>query len=84
MWQAKATVGLAALRAVGRCPLAAILTRERGARAGSVLLAFVAFQGRIAVGYVADITRLAGRSAAGAVRRSVKVWRSDRGRSARC
>jgi O-antigen/teichoic acid export membrane protein len=51
MWQAKATVGLAALRAVA-LSLAAILTRELGPVL-LVLLAFVAFKVALLLGYVA-------------------------------
>ena len=51
MWQAKATVGLAALRAVA-LSLAAVLTRELGPVL-LVLLAFVAFKVALLLGYVA-------------------------------
>lgn len=51
MWQAKATIGLAALRAVA-LSLAAILTRELGPVL-LVLLAFVAFKVALLLGYVA-------------------------------
>src|SRR6267378_6103529 len=51
MWQTKATVGLAALRAVA-LSLAAILTRELGPVL-LVLLAFVAFKVALLLGYVA-------------------------------
>jgi O-antigen/teichoic acid export membrane protein len=50
MWQAKATVGLAALRAVA-LSLAAILTRELGPVL-LVLLAFVVFKVAMLLGYV--------------------------------
>jgi O-antigen/teichoic acid export membrane protein len=50
-WQAKATVGLAALRAVALC-LAAILTRELGPVL-LVLVAFVAFKVILLLSYVA-------------------------------
>jgi O-antigen/teichoic acid export membrane protein len=51
MWQAKATVGLAALRAVA-LSLAAVLTRELGPVL-LVLLAFVALKVALLLGYVA-------------------------------
>jgi len=51
MWQAKATIGLGALRAAA-LSLAAILTRELGPVL-LVLLAFVAFKVALLVGYVA-------------------------------
>src|SRR5213078_271398 len=50
-WQAKATVGLAALRTV-TLSLAAILTRELGPVL-LVLLAFVGFKVAVLLGYVA-------------------------------
>src|SRR5256885_4227781 len=58
MWQAKATVGLAALRAVA-LSLAAILTRELEPVL-LVLLAFVAVKVAVLLGYVARYHRLRG------------------------
>jgi O-antigen/teichoic acid export membrane protein len=58
MWQAKATVGLAALRTVA-LSLAAILTRELGPVL-LVLLAFVAFKVALLLGYVAQYHGLRG------------------------
>ncbi len=58
MWQAKATVGLAALRTVA-LSLAAILTRELGPVL-LVLLGFVAFKVALLVGYVAQYHGLRG------------------------
>ncbi|OLD81872.1 MAG: hypothetical protein AUF67_06360 [Acidobacteria bacterium 13_1_20CM_58_21] len=58
MWQAKATIGLAALRAVA-LSLAAILTRELEPVL-LVLLAFVAFKVAVLLGYVARYHGLRG------------------------
>jgi O-antigen/teichoic acid export membrane protein len=58
MWQAKATIGLAALRAVA-LSLAAYLTRELGPVL-LVLLAFVAFKVALLLGYVARYHGLRG------------------------
>ena len=58
MWQAKTTIGLAALRAV-TLSLAAILTRELGPVL-LVLLAFVAFKVALLLGYVARYHGLRG------------------------
>jgi O-antigen/teichoic acid export membrane protein len=58
MWQAKATIGLAALRAVA-LSLAAYLTRELGPVL-LVLLAFVAFKVALLLGYVAQYHGLRG------------------------
>jgi len=58
MWQAKATMGLAALRAVA-LSLAAILTRELGPVL-LVLLAFVVFKVALLLGYVARYHGLRG------------------------
>jgi O-antigen/teichoic acid export membrane protein len=58
MWQAKATIGLAALRAVG-LSLAAILTRELEPVL-VVLLAFAAFKVVLLLGYVARYHGLRG------------------------